>query len=118
MRKIPIKFRGVITGDNFMGNWTICGGLVHDEEVGFRVDGFSVYPESIARLVGYDANSREIYEGDTVECYKNGTLRGTCKFVMGARVDPDSTDVADWRIYDEDLNNPACFEFVLKKEAE
>lgn len=56
-------------------------------------------PESVAQLVGYDANGREVYEGDTViryddeeefaECPENGKL---CTVIFDTQVIPDLND--------------------------
>lgn len=64
--KRPIKFRGRDAyGKLHYGDlWQRTDGMIlfdHDENVWQRV-----HPESIAQLVGYDADGREVYEGDIV----------------------------------------------------
>lgn len=64
---IPIKFRGksTETGKYVYGDFvhyvplSTFPGIVDE-------DGFvhEVYPNSVAQLVGYDADGREVYEGD------------------------------------------------------
>lgn len=55
----PIKFRGkrVNNGEFIYGQLT----HVHPK---FYVGGREVKPESVAQLVGYDCDGREVYEGD------------------------------------------------------
>lgn len=58
----PIKFRGkrVDTGE------FVYGDVAHTE-VGVLIGaGFEVEPKSVKQLVGYDADGREVYEGDIV----------------------------------------------------
>lgn len=73
MKSIPIKFRGkeAIKGGNYIYGDLVTreGGAairvrenhnlfdLHEYEV-------AVVPDSVAQLVGYDANGNEIYEGD------------------------------------------------------
>ena len=62
----PIKFRGRDAyGKLHYGDlWQRTDGMIlfdHDETVWQRV-----HPESVAQLVGYDRDGREVYEGDTV----------------------------------------------------
>ena len=71
--KRPIKFRG-----RTCGNVMVYGDLRHmveTEGIGclvastrhyVTVDDIEVTPESVAQLVGYDANGNEVYEGDKV----------------------------------------------------
>jgi len=57
--KRPIKFRG-----RCIGNGTfVYGDLTHNFDDVY-VNGWQVKPESVAQLVGYDANGNEVYEGD------------------------------------------------------
>ena len=57
----PIKFRGRrLDNDNFVYGYF---DRYHNKPC---VDGFLVYPDSVARLVGYDANGAEVYEGDAM----------------------------------------------------
>ena len=65
--KRPIKFRGLgIDGETYF-----YGDLYQRrKEVGIHCleDGgiFEVKPETVAQLVGYDKDGREVYEGDVV----------------------------------------------------
>jgi len=79
MQGIPIKFRGKpissSESDYIYGDYvTIEGGCairvkiranlfhIHEYEI-------AVKPETVAQLVGYDANGKEVYEGDTVDAF-------------------------------------------------
>lgn len=56
-----IKFRGrdICTGK------FVFGDLAHTE-VGVLIGAHEVQPESVAQLVGFDADDREVYEGDKI----------------------------------------------------
>ncbi|MBR1806190.1 MAG: hypothetical protein IJ774_07385 [Selenomonadaceae bacterium] len=58
--KRPIKFRG-----RTCGNVMVFGDLRHVGSTAV-IDDTAVYEDSIAQLVGYDADGREVYEGDTI----------------------------------------------------
>lgn len=97
--KIPIKFRGRrIDNGEFVYSVYVKSvpmssfpGIVDDDDYIHDVD-----PDSIAQLVGYDANGKEVYEGDTVlrydseeefaEAPENGVLR---EVVLYTQVNPD-----------------------------
>ena len=102
-----IKFRGrVIDSDKRDGGRIVFGSLVdHGESKHcprywiYPLEGdrnFPVDPDSVAQLVGYDANGNEVYEGDTVlrydseeefiEAPENGVLR---EVVLYTQVNPD-----------------------------
>lgn len=66
--KIPIKFRGRPTfamyGD------LVFGDLIHyNARIAIHVIRQGIYtvaPDSVAQLVGYDVDGKEVYEGDTL----------------------------------------------------
>ncbi len=77
--KRPIKFRGRDAyGKLHYGDlWQRTDGMIiydHDEHLWQRV-----HPDSVAQLVGYDCDGKEVYEDDTVtitrstQTYKVGT---------------------------------------------
>lgn len=92
----PIKFRGVMYG----GNEKVYGDLVHENGHTYIInvarEHHRVYENSVAQLVGYDVNGKEVYEGDTVlrydseeefiEAPENGVLR---EVVLYTQVNPD-----------------------------
>lgn len=58
----PIKFRGRdLTGEMRFGHYVTDGGhpYIIEDHVWCEVE-----PDSVAQLVGYDANGNEVYEGD------------------------------------------------------
>lgn len=64
--KRPIKFRGRDAyGKLHYGDlWQRTDGMIifdHDEHLWQRV-----HPESVAQLVGFDCDGREVYEGDII----------------------------------------------------
>ena len=93
-----IKFRGVGTdGKTSYGSFVSIMPMSSFPAI---IDGNGFYhevkPESIAQLVGYDANGKEVYEGDIVirydskeefdEAPENGVLR---EVVLYTDVEPD-----------------------------
>ena len=60
--KRPIKFRGYDTDYPMAGTvtFTLEDLLAESESYGL------VHPDSIAQLVGYDKDGREVYEGDII----------------------------------------------------
>lgn len=61
MKEVPIKFRG----RRIDGNGYACGDISYEYNGRETwVDGWQVYPVTIAQLVGYDADGNELYEGD------------------------------------------------------
>ena len=69
MKKIPIKFRG---RDVESGKHIICGfgyadlngkKYIFDAKTSMA---YHVAPDSVAQLVGYDVDGKEVYEGDTL----------------------------------------------------
>ncbi|MBR3747139.1 MAG: hypothetical protein IKP64_00330 [Selenomonadaceae bacterium] len=66
----PIKFRGRdLVGKMRFGHYATTGGYPYIIEDGVW---FEVEPDSVAQLVGYDSDGREVYEGDTIE-FNGGT---------------------------------------------
>lgn len=75
MKKIPIKFRGkptlsseYIYGDYVTRQDGCCAIRFKENENLFNMHEYevAVKPETVAQLVGYDAEGKEIYEGDKV----------------------------------------------------
>ena len=77
MKDVPIKFRAkhITTGEY------VYGDLIHDRHGKTRITYASdiaptvyvneaVKPDSVAQLVGYDADGKEIYEGDELYYYR------------------------------------------------
>lgn len=96
----PIKFRGrdLDSGEYVFFNLEdilldVAGS--YSEYVGLH----NIDPDSVAQLVGYDANGKEVYEGDTVlrydseeefiEAPENGVLR---EVILYTQVNPDLED--------------------------
>ncbi len=66
-----IKFRGrnIDTGEFVFGDLRIIGIHAHifkEADCYYEEELIEVEPDSVAQLVGYDANGREVYEGDTL----------------------------------------------------
>ena len=57
MRTIKFHGKSKYSGD------IIFGDLIHVDE-NIYIENEPVYPESVAQLVGYDADGNEVYEGD------------------------------------------------------
>lgn len=103
----PIKFRGryvkdyvgneyIAEGEMIFGGFVMLDGKPHiiPHDLALEVE-----PDSVAQLVGYDANGKEVYEGDAVlrydseeefiEAPENGVLR---KVILYTQVNPDLED--------------------------
>lgn len=68
--KAPIKFRGyapIVNRFVYGDLWQRRDGTCIFDEVWYRVD-----PKTVAQLVGYDKNGKEVYVGDTVRMVYNG----------------------------------------------
>lgn len=129
MKDVPIKFRGktltadkaFVYGDLIQCPFALPIIRVFDEEEckkGFYAfEDYEVYPESVAQLVGYDADGSEVYEGDKLYyyhcfCFSGSTIRkdkikseGVCKVISADRLKG---------LYGELLNNPFDYTFLLK----
>lgn len=72
--RVPIKFRGadIISGEYHYGDYVTrsegCAIRVRENDKLFDMHEYeiAVKPESVAQLVGYDANGAEVYEGDEI----------------------------------------------------
>lgn len=69
--KRPIKFRGrdIDTGEIIYGDFRKIGIHAHifkEADCYYEEELIEVVPDSVAQLVGYDANGDEVYEGDIV----------------------------------------------------
>lgn len=79
MKNVPIKFRGqqltadkdFVYGDLIQYPYDLPIIRVFDDEECkkglYSFDDYEVYPESVAQLVGYDAEGNEVYEGDKLK---------------------------------------------------
>ena len=78
IRKLPIKFRAKIKdSDEYIQGWYAEGfnddgkkapRIIYDTEN--PAYWYEVEPDSVAQLVGYDAEGNEVYEGDEVKVYR------------------------------------------------
>lgn len=70
MKNVPIKFRGYDTQDGVreMVTFTLDDLLAGSDEYEL------IDPESVAQLVGYDANGEEVYEGDKIQDLATGDV--------------------------------------------
>lgn len=63
MKGIPIKFHGV----RIDGNGYAYGDLKHENNGRETwIDGWQVYPYTVAQLICYDYDGAEVYEGDVI----------------------------------------------------
>lgn len=95
MKKIPIKFRGrfwlkgldpsdintrLSDGDFVFGGYARMKFLFDDDDGDYIIQNdstaFLVYPNSVAQLVGYDADGDEVYTGDKLYFYRCFCLSG------------------------------------------
>ena len=72
MKGVPIKFRAKgIDGKVYFGSirkYVNCYAILGKTSGGVSSDGFvEVFEDSICQLCGYDADGKEIYEGDELE---------------------------------------------------
>ena len=98
MRKI--KFRG----KSKYSDKIIFGDLNHSSDgESIFVDDEVVYPETVAQLVGYDADGNEVYEGDELVSTINNDY-----YIVSAYFDAFPEQ--------DDITQPHCFtDFKLKK---
>ncbi len=130
MKNVPIKFRGqqltadkdFVYGDLIQYPYDLPVIRVFDDEECkkglYAYDDYKVYPESVAQLVGYDADGKEVYEGDELYYYRcfcvSGDyirqnkipLAGVCTVISADRLDG---------LYAVGLNDHFDYEFLLKK---
>lgn len=75
MKGVPIKFRGrvfasneVVFGDYITHKDGSCAIRVRDNDDLFNMHEYEIAVEkrSVAQLVGYDADGKEVYEGDII----------------------------------------------------
>ena len=91
-----IKFRGISKCDNL----PVFGDLEHYNNQVY-IDDYVVYPESVAQFVGYDADGKEIYDGDKVHGI-SGTMVGHTFTARLAGV-AQSTNGMYWGFSPEDV---------------
>lgn len=112
MKGIPIKFRAKSckTGEYLYSTQVrqhkknLSQGYMNDEEV-----------YNICQLVGYDADGNEVYEGDKVKCYRGFLLPAyELKKREIDRVSEVKLVAVISSCYDEDLNKPFDYQFLLK----
>lgn len=101
MKNVPIKFRGV----RLDGNGFAYGDLTHNGRETW-IGGWQVRPDTVAQLCGYDADAREVYEGDALYCYHFGKFNCTSTVKLTATVEVFYRD--------EDLNVNFDYKFRLK----
>lgn len=103
----PIKFRGrVPDSDNRDGGKIVFGSLVDHGETphGYRywiypLEGdrnYPVEPDSVAQLVGYDANGKEVYEGDTIVDKHGGEWKAIIYSSLTLPFETDNGDLTVW----------------------
>lgn len=74
MKGVPIKFRGrdIVSGEYLFGDYVSrdegCAIRIRHQTDLFKMHEYeiTVDPNSVAQLVGYDADGNEVYEGDAV----------------------------------------------------
>ncbi|MBR4384152.1 MAG: hypothetical protein IKP64_11415 [Selenomonadaceae bacterium] len=77
--KRPIKFRGrdIDTGEIIYGDFREIGIHAHifkEADCYYEEELIEVDPDSVAQLVGYDKDGREVYEGDKLVSVDNGAV--------------------------------------------
>ena len=67
MRQIKFRGRDIETGEYVYAELGQVSAEINPEYLTFITDDlYTVDTESVAQLIGIDANGREVYEGDTV----------------------------------------------------
>ena len=92
MKNVPIKFRGRFwhkdglvpaipkykDGNFVYGGYARLDFLTDIGEGDYIIDKYGeallVYPKSVAQLVGYDADGKEVYEGDKIQDLATGNI--------------------------------------------
>ena len=68
MREIKFRGRNIKTGEIHYGHYSeypVGNGRISHCITDKNLDSWAVEPESVAQLIGYDADGNEVYEGDT-----------------------------------------------------
>lgn len=140
MKKIPIKFRGrfwlkglepsdintrLSDGDFVFGGYARMKFLFDDDDGDYIIQNdsaaFLVYPDSVAQLVGYDADGDEVYTGDKLYFYR-------CCCLSGANIREKNLKPAGFcrvidphylvGLYGVGLNDHIDYEFLLKAKVD
>lgn len=118
MKGVPIKFRGKseVTGKTIYG----IGVKIYPDYSAMILDSLAcedVEENSVAQLVGYDADGNEVYEGDKLYyyhcfCFSGSMIRenkmkpaGVCTVISADRLEG---------LYEVGLNDHFDYEFLLK----
>lgn len=94
----PIKFRGrnIDTGEFVFGDLRIIGIRPHifkEAQCYYDEELIEVDEDSVAQLVGYDANGNEVYEGDTViEEYVSGKRQENIAHLVSMTQVPETAE--------------------------
>ena len=70
MREIKFRGRNIKTGEIHYGHYSeypVGNGRISHCITDKNLDSWAVEPESVAQLVGYDADGNEVFEGDVIQ---------------------------------------------------